>query len=66
MQDSATSARTGTIKGYSLLRTSDTYTNGDAARIDLSIRVYGTNGNFPLKVLMNEKNNVYTIKNILF
>ena len=54
----------GKVKGYGYFRGGLLTTNSDSLHLDLTIRVYGQKGNFPLEVTVDKENIFFKIKKI--
>ena len=55
-KDSVIYSRIGTVKGFSFFKGGSSTTTTDSTHLELTIRVYGEKGNFPLEVFIDRRN----------
>ncbi|MFN8255674.1 MAG: hypothetical protein U0W24_08305 [Bacteroidales bacterium] len=63
-RDSFVSERIGDVKGFGFFKGGSSFTSKDSVHLELTIRVYGSNGNFPLEVIVDKQNETYKISEI--
>lgn len=63
-KDKKSSNKIGVIKGFGFYKGGTSFTSQDSSHFDLTIRVYGSNGNFPLKISIDKKHESYQIKSL--
>lgn len=63
--DSLSSSRIGEVKGFSFYKGGSGFSSIDTLPMELTIRVYGSKGNFPLEVTINKKSETYNISKLL-